>query len=248
MALLEWDATTYDSLPLPHVRWGRGVIERLAPARDATVVDLGCGTGRDTERLLDLLPDGRVIAVDGSLRMLERTRERLAGRLDRVLVVPADLTEDLPPEVRGDAVMSVATFHWVPDHPVLFQRIAAVLPPGGRFEAEFGGEDNIAAFTGATVRAGLAAADDPWEFATAAETAAALEEAGFQDVAVRVVPDPVVLERGDQLEAFIATVLMGATLQDLSAADGAALVRRIAAELPEPVIDYVRVQLSAVRA
>jgi hypothetical protein len=41
---------------------------------------------------------------------------------------------------------------------------------------------------------------------------------------------------------------MGATLRDLSPEAGAALVRRIADELPEPVIDYVRVQISAVRA
>jgi trans-aconitate 2-methyltransferase len=247
MALLEWDAATYDSLPLPHVRWGRGVIDRLAPAPDATVIDLGCGTGRDTERLLDLLPQGRVIAVDGSVRMLERTRERLAGRLDRVAIVQADLTEDLPQEVRGDAVMSVATLHWVPDHPALFRRIAAVLPTGGRLEAEFGGEQNIADFTLAAERAGVPQDDDPWDFATAADTAAALDAAGFSSIDVRVVPDPVTLERGDQLEAFIATVLMGATLRELSKGEGAALVGRIAAELPEPVIDYVRVQISAVR-
>jgi trans-aconitate 2-methyltransferase len=248
MALLEWDAATYDSLPLPHVRWGQGVIDRLAPAPHATVIDLGCGTGRDAERLLDRLPEGRVVAVDGSARMLERTRERLAGRLHRVAVVQADLTEDLPPEVRGDAVMSVATFHWVPDHPGLFRRVAAVLPPGGRFEAEFGGEDNIAAFSRAAERAGVPGDDDPWDFATAADTEAALEAAGFRAVAVRVVPDPVRLEPGDQLEAFIATVLMGATLRDLPAEEGAALVARIAAALPEPVIDYVRMQISAVRA
>lgn len=247
MALLEWDATTYDALPLPHVRWGQGVIDRLSPAPDATVIDLGCGTGRDTERLLDLLPEGRVVAVDGSVQMLERTRERLAGRLDRVAVVQADLTQELPPQVRGDAVMSVATFHWVPDHPGLFRRVAGVLPSGGRFEAEFGGEHNIAEFTRAAARAGAPQDDDPWDFATAADTAAALEAAGFRDVDVRVVPDPVTLERGDRLEAFIATILMGATLRDLSKEDGAALVHRIAGELPEPVIDYVRVQISAVR-
>jgi trans-aconitate 2-methyltransferase len=247
MALLEWDATTYDSLPLPHVRWGRGVIERLAPASDATVVDLGCGTGRDTERLLDLLPQGRVIAVDGSERMLDRTRERLGDRLDRVTVVQADLATDLPADVHGDAVMSVATFHWIPDHPTLFRRIAAALPSGGRLEAEFGGEGNIAAFGRAVERAGGPADDDPWVFASAEDTIDALGAAGFRDVEVRVVPDPVRLERGDQLEAFIATVLMGATLRDMPQEDGAHLVQRIAAELPEPVIDYVRMQISAVR-
>ncbi|WP_375387244.1 class I SAM-dependent methyltransferase [uncultured Amnibacterium sp.] len=145
MVLLEWDATTYDSLPLPHARWGDGVIARLGPAPDATVVDLGCGTGRDTERLLDGVPEGRVVAVDASTRMLERLRERLGDRLDRVDVVRADLTQDFPAAIRGDSVMSVAAFHWIPDHPALFRRIAGALPSGGRREAEFGGEGDIVA-------------------------------------------------------------------------------------------------------
>lgn len=248
MALLEWDADTYDSLPLPHARWGDGVIARLAPALDATVVDLGCGTGRDTERLLDRLPDGRIVAVDASVRMLDRLRERLGERIDRVDVVRADLTKGFPPEVRGDAVMSVAAFLWIPDHPMLFRRIAGALPSGGRLEAEFGGEGNIAAFDAALQRAGGPVDTDDWDFATAEETETALVAAGFRDIDVRVVPDPVALERGDQLQAYLATVIMGAMLRDLPQDDGLALVRRVAAELPDGVVDYVRVQVSATKA
>jgi SAM-dependent methyltransferase len=75
--LREWDAAAYDSLPLPHLRWGRRTLERLSFAGDETVLEAGCGTGRDTEALLDRLPHGRVVAVDGSARMLQRLRERL---------------------------------------------------------------------------------------------------------------------------------------------------------------------------
>lgn len=248
MELLEWNAAVYDSLPLPHDRWGSGVIDRLALAGDETVVDLGCGTGRDTERLLDRLPHGRVVAVDGSAQMLERLSGRIADRADRVTVVRGDLTRPLPDAVRGDVVMSVATFHWIPDHAALFERIAGALPAGGRLEAEFGGADNIADFLAAFQRAGGPPDDHPWAFAAPDATASALTSAGFRDVDVRVVRDPAVLARGEQLEAFIATVLLGATLRDLSAEEGAALVRRTAAELAEPVIDYVRMQVSAVRA
>jgi trans-aconitate 2-methyltransferase len=247
MDLLEWDAATYDSLPLPHVRWGAGVIERLGLRGDETVVDLGCGTGRDTERLLDELPGGRVVAVDGSVQMLDRLRERLGSRLDRVEVVRADLTQPFPEIVRGNAVMSVATFHWVPDHPSLFRRVAGALPPHGRFEAEFGGQGNIAGFLQAVERAGGPRDDSPWEFASREETTEALLAAGFQDVHVRVVEDRAVLERGPQLEAFIATVLLAATVREMEPDEGRELVRRTAAELPEPVIDYVRMQVSARR-
>ncbi|MBA3022008.1 trans-aconitate 2-methyltransferase [Propionicimonas sp.] len=247
MELLEWDAKTYDSLPLPHTRWGAGVIERLGLRGTERIVDLGCGTGRDTQLLLDLVPNGHVVAVDGSQQMLTQLRARLGEQTERVEIVRADLTSPFPPAVRGEAIMSVATFHWVPDHPRLFQRVANALPAGGRFEAEFGGAGNIAAFQAALKRAG-GPSSSPWDFATAAETAQALTDAGFVDVEVRTVTDPAVLERGEQLEAFIATVLLGAVLRDLPPAQGRALVQATAAELEEPVIDYVRVQLSATRA
>ena len=247
MDLLEWDAATYDSLPLPHERWGAGVIERLGLRGDETVVDLGCGTGRDTERLLDELPGGRVVAVDGSVQMLERLRERLGSRLDRVDVVHADLTQPFPDVVRGNAVMSVATFHWVPDHTALFRRVAGALPRNGRFEAEFGGQGNIAGFLQALERAGGPKDESPWEFASREETTEALLAAGFQDVHVRLVEDPAVLERGPQLESFIATVMLAAMLRDMTPDEGRELVRRTADELPEPVIDYVRMQVTATR-
>jgi trans-aconitate 2-methyltransferase len=248
MDLLEWDAATYDSLPLPHERWGAGVIERLGLRGDETVVDLGCGTGRDTERLLDELPGGRVVAVDGSVQMLDRLRERLGSRLDRVGVVQADLTKPFPESVRGNAVMSVATFHWVPDHTALFRRVAGALPADGRFEAEFGGQGNIAGFLQAVERAGGPKDESPWEFASREETTEALLAAGFQDVHVRLVEDPAVLERGPQLESFIATVMLAAMLRDMTPDEGRELVRRTADELPEPVIDYVRMQVTATRS
>jgi len=247
MDLLEWDAATYDSLPLPHERWGAGVIERLGLRGDETVVDLGCGTGRDTERLLDELPGGRVVAVDGSVQMLERLRERLGSRLDRVDVVHADLTQPFPDVVRGNAVMSVATIHWVPDHTALFRRVAGALPRNGRFEAEFGGQGNIAGFLQAVERAGGPKDESPWEFASREETTEALLAAGFQDVHVRLVEDPAVLERGPQLESFIATVMLAAMLRDMTPDEGRELVRRTADGLPEPVIDYVRMQVTATR-
>src|SRR5512143_436300 len=73
----EWDAVAYDALPLPHERWGRGVLERLPLRGNERVLDVGAGTGRDTAALLQRLPRGHVVAVDASERMLTRLRARL---------------------------------------------------------------------------------------------------------------------------------------------------------------------------
>jgi trans-aconitate 2-methyltransferase len=243
----EWDAKTYDSLPLPHMGWGRRTLRRLPLRGDERVLDAGCGTGRDTEGLLDRLPDGRVVAVDGSSRMLDQLRERLAGRLDRVEVVLADLTRPLPFEGEVDAVFSVAAFHWVQDHDALFASLASRMRPGARLVAECGGQGNIAAVN-AAVAAVRGEGADGWEFAGADDTRRRLADAGFTDLDVRLRPDPARFEPGEQLESFLATVILGAYLDGMADEDREPFVRAVAARLAEPVVDYVRLEISAVRA
>lgn len=249
MAPREWDATTYDALPLPHVRWGQGVLARLPLEGDETVLDAGAGTGRDTLALLERLPRGHVIAVDASTNMLAQLRTRLAGvDPERLSVLHADLTQPLPIEREVDAIFSVATLHWLADHEAVFASFAAALRPGGLLRAEWGGRGNLARVEAVLAELGHPSVAGQLSFPTAEETAARLTAAGFTDVDVRLVDDPARLEPGPQLEAFLGTVVLGAILDPLPEEERAPLVREIARRLPEPEIDYVRVQANARRA
>ena len=132
----DWDARTYDRIADPMTRWGTGVLDRLPLEGNERVLDAGCGSGRVTEQLLDrLAADGRVVALDGSPSMVDAARERLARFGDRVEYVVADLGAPLPIDGQVDAVLSTATFHWVPDHDAVFHTLAAVTRPGGRLVA-----------------------------------------------------------------------------------------------------------------
>jgi trans-aconitate 2-methyltransferase len=191
----DWDAKTYERLSAPQERWARAVLERLPLEGDETVLDAGCGSGRVTRLLLEKLPLGRVIGVDGSPSMIEAAGEAFAGD-DRIRLLNSDLLE-LAPELlagagapeRVDAVFSNATFHWIADHQRLFERLHSVLHPGGRLVAQCGGRGNVAewieAIERASSRAPFAEHVDgfkPWSFYGPEETELRLDSAGFTEI------------------------------------------------------------------
>jgi trans-aconitate 2-methyltransferase len=239
----DWDAATYDRIAEPQTRWGRAVVDRLPLGGDERVLDAGCGTGRVTEMLLARLPRGRVVALDGSPSMIDEARRRL-GSGPHVEYVVADLSRPLPLSSPVDAVFSTATFHWIPDHQALFENLAAVLRPGGRLCAQCGGHGNVA-----SVREAVRAVDPSlaWNknFATPEETERRLARAGFVEAHAWLHPEPTPLEQGEPLETFMRTVILGEVLGQVPEAQRASFVRDVAARLPRPEIDYVRLNIDA---
>jgi trans-aconitate 2-methyltransferase len=242
----DWDAATYTQVAAPQFRWSAPIIDRLGLAGDETVLDAGCGSGRVTASLLDRLPRGRVVALDASPSMIAEARTNLASYGDRVTIVQADLQESLPIDGLVDAVFSGATFHWVPDHDALFRHLFAVLRPGGRMAAQFGGAGNVARIQ--TVLRGISDGwPGPWNFPTPEETEARLRAAGFVDVRAWLQPEPTPFEDRGEFLTFLRTAILGAHLDRLPAEEHDAFVETVAAQLPEQVADYVRLNVDARR-
>jgi trans-aconitate 2-methyltransferase len=242
----DWDARTYDRVADPQTRWGVTVIDRLPLEGDERVLDAGCGTGRVTEQLLQRLPLGTVIALDGSPAMIDAARERLAPFGDRVDYVVADLGRPLPVDGLVDAVLSTATFHWVPDHDALFANLAAVTRPGGWLVAQCGGVGNVA-----RIEAVLATIGDGWlgshHFENPIVTAHRLERAGYAEIECWLSDEPTRFEPGEPFETFLRTVVLGAHLGRLPVEQHDAFVHAVAEAVGEPVIDYVRLNITARR-
>lgn len=248
MSPRDWDADSYERVSAPLEAMGRDVLDRLDLRGDERVLDAGCGTGRVTAALVELLPRGEVVAVDGSPAMIEQARERLGAGVDLRV---ADLPE-LRLEKPVDAILSTATFHWIADHDKLFARLLELLVPGGRLVAQCGGAGNVADVDRAarTVAArepyaeALASWHGPWHFASPGETASRLGRLGWVDVwtwphEARVEPD-------DPHEYF-TTVMLGSHLERLEEELRAPFVDAVLAELPEPVVVYRRLNILARR-
>src|SRR5215212_10061486 len=104
----EWDAPAYDTLNAPMNERGNDAVARLELRGDETVLDAGCGTGQVTATLLERLPRGRIVALDGSRQMLEVARERFAGD-PRVSYVHADLGEPLAGRLGREPVDAIVS-------------------------------------------------------------------------------------------------------------------------------------------
>ncbi|KAI0099029.1 cyclopropane-fatty-acyl-phospholipid synthase [Nemania sp. FL0031] len=106
------------------------------------LVDLGCGTGRNTALLLGV-PDSEVIALDASKGMLEVARSRLSpnpaleGVGDqptlRLEIFDMLVTSTPPPSIKPrtvDAIISTLVVEHIP-LPAFFAHVAQLLRPGG---------------------------------------------------------------------------------------------------------------------
>lgn len=246
----EWDATTYQRISVPHEEWAEAVLARLPLQGDETVLDAGCGTGRVTRMLIERLPGGRVIGVDGSGQMIEKAQEILRPQ-DQAFA--ADLTA-LELDETVDAVVSSAVFHWIVDHDALFARMRAALRDGGRLAAQCGGAGNIDAFrrVGDEVQAREPYAqyfegfDPPWNYATPEETEERLRSAGFEPVRCWLQPWEVI---PPEPVAFCRTVVLGPHVDRLPPELQDRFVADVIAETGEPFsLGYVRLNIEAVAA
>lgn len=108
------------------------VIDVLKMSPDASVADIGAGTGYFTVRLAKAVPRGIVYAVDVEPSMLEYIRKRAAAEhLKNVDTVQASgASPNVPKPV--DVVLVVDTYHHLPNRPAYFRDLTKSLAANGR--------------------------------------------------------------------------------------------------------------------
>ncbi len=243
-----WDAARYERQPLPHERWGEGVIARAQLRAGDSLVDAGCGTGRDAEhaltRLLALAEEngvapGRVTLLDTDEAMLAAARRRFAGYPDSVIpaVEQTDLVDLWPVSEPVDVIISVAALHWISDHESVFRRAAASGTGEARLHLDCGGAGNIASIVQAAERAALPV--PAWNFATVDDTVRALRASGWVPQDVWLQADPLILPDESSFREFLASVMFHAATDSQ--------VNTVASACPEFVVDYVRLNIDATR-
>lgn len=172
----QWNVEHYQQYASFVPQLGQSLLELLNPQKGELVLDLGCGDGVLTEKLV--AAGCEVIGVDSSREMVEAATKR--GINASVMDV-----RDLLFSNEFDAVFSNAVLHWVKEPEKAVAGIAKALKKGGRFVVEFGGKGNVKTIEEALIHAVEHLYPDgrslsPWYYPAPEEYQAILERYGFK--------------------------------------------------------------------
>ncbi len=122
----DWNAKQYLKFEDERTRPPRDLLAQVPLGKVKRAVDLGCGPGNSTELLVERFPAAEIIGLDTSPNMLVKARERLPN----CRFVQAEI-ESWVPDAATDLLFANAVFQWLPEHPVVLERLLQALPEGG---------------------------------------------------------------------------------------------------------------------
>jgi SAM-dependent methyltransferase len=165
---------------------GAPVMDLLAPRAGERILDLGCGDGVLTAKLVSM--GCHVVGVDASAPQIDAARK--LGLDARVMN-----GEALDFDGEFDAVFSNAALHWMRNSAKVIAGVHRALRPHGRFVGELGGHGCVAKIRKALVeglnRRGInGESASPWYFPTVEDYSLQLTSGGFVMNYIALIPRP----------------------------------------------------------
>ena len=233
----KWDAADYAKVGAFVAELGGAALDLLDPQPGERILDVGCGDGTLTKKLIER--GATVLGIDNSPEMIAAAR---AAGID-ALLLPA---ENVTFSGEFDAAFSNATLHWVLEKEQAARAIFRALKSGSRFAGEMGGDGNLKQVREALdeeliIRGYVPPIEASNWYASPEEFAAVYESAGFREVDARLIERPTPIEHG--VAAWVTTFRKGwldraAVPEDERAAIGAAVADRVGSN----IADYVRLR------
>jgi ubiquinone/menaquinone biosynthesis C-methylase UbiE len=130
--MARWSRLAEPAIALPF-RLRRKAVARLELKAGQTVLEVGCGTGRNLHLLHDAVgPGGLVVGVDASGGMLARALRLSSKRgWSNVRLIQQDAAE-LTLEDRIDGALFSLSYSALPDRDAVLDNVWEMLRPGGR--------------------------------------------------------------------------------------------------------------------
>lgn len=233
----KWNARDYARVGGFVAELGGAALDLLDPQAGERIVDIGCGEGTLTRRIIER--GATVLGIDNSPEMVAAARTK---GVDALLLA----AEDMQFFAEFDAAFSNATLHWVLEKEQAARAIFRALKVGGRFAGEMGGEGNLRKLRDAldeemVIRGYLPPVEASNWYASPEEFARVYEAAGFDQIDARLIERPTAIEHG--IGQWVATFRRG-WLDRAGVPDSERTEIGVAVEdrLGSNVADYVRLR------
>lgn len=112
--------------------WAVESLENYPWRGDERVLDVGCGDGKITALLAKNLPDGFVVGLDVSSKMIEYASTTFSPSDNCNLLFLKGEALTIPFQAQFDVVVSFLCLHWVLDQETALNKIHQSLVPGGK--------------------------------------------------------------------------------------------------------------------
>ena len=210
----KWDAENYHKVSSIQETWAIELLAKRKWNGNEVLIDAGCGSGRVTRIISNILKNGKIYAIDLDQNMIEQAKINLKYK-ENVIFVNADLSSvEIPEPI--DVVFSNAVLHWIKDHYKLFCNFWQLLKQSGEILIQCGGKGNLG-----TVKLMLDLTrksskfkgyfhdwEDPWNFASAEETFSIMERVGFKQIETGLTKKIAKFSSFEEYRLFMKTVVM----------------------------------------
>ena len=130
---MAWNPEVYDQFKNERSAPFFDLLNLVQSKDNLSVIDLGCGTGELTSKLLDYLQDSQVLGIDSSAEMLEKARHFETSRLK---FIQRNIEDQLNLNDTFDLIISNAAIQWCNNHKELFPRIIGMIKSGGQLAVQ----------------------------------------------------------------------------------------------------------------
>jgi len=110
--------------------WG---LQQVAVAKNAVILDIGCGGGSTVRKLAAMAPEGHIVGLDYSVASVTVSRETNAEEIaaGRVRIEQGSVAALPFPDCTFDIVTAVETHYYWPELTANVREVHRVLKPGG---------------------------------------------------------------------------------------------------------------------
>jgi SAM-dependent methyltransferase len=233
----KWDAADYARVGSFVAELGGAALDLLDPKPGERILDVGCGEGTLTKRVLER--GATVLGIDNSPQMIAAAR---ANGVDALLLA----AEDMQFFAEFDAAFSNAALHWVLEKEQAARAIFRALKPGSRFAGEMGGEGNLEKLREALdeeliIRGYVPPVEASNWYASPDEFARVYEAADFDEIDARLIERPTPIEHG--VAEWVTTFRRGwLDRAQVPENERAEIAAAIADRVGSNVADYVRLR------